>query len=209
MVDVLVDNAGLTAGARTVTADGHELTFQVNHLGPFLLTHLLRAALVAAQGRVIVTSSSAGAAPQAALDLDDVDLERSYRPFTAYARSKLANMLFAAELARRWGPDGVSAASFHPDVVRSNFGTTGSLPARFMARSPVRLLLRSPERGADTLVWLATSSPGVDWVSGGFLADRKPARTHRQSTDPAVAARLWDLSLSSSASPDSRLERAA
>jgi NAD(P)-dependent dehydrogenase (short-subunit alcohol dehydrogenase family) len=156
-IDVLVDNAGQsTAGDRAVTEDGYELTFQVNHLGPFLLTHLLRGPLVAASGRVIVTSSSASTAPQATLDLEDLNSERSYRAFTAYARSKLANVL--------------------------------------CARSPLRLLLRSPERGADTLVWLATSVPGADWVSGGYYSDRRPARPNAQAADPDVAARLWDLS---------------
>jgi NAD(P)-dependent dehydrogenase (short-subunit alcohol dehydrogenase family) len=194
-IDVLVDNAGQsTAGERTVTEDGYELTFQVNHLGPFLLTHLLRASLVSAAGRVIVTSSSAGTAPQATLDLEDLNSERSYRPFTAYARSKLANVLFASELAARWAVDGVSAASFHPGLVRTNFFEGGNLPTRLVTRSPLRLLLRSPEHGADTLVWLATSVPGADWVSGGYYSDRRPARPHAQAGDPDVAARLWELS---------------
>lgn len=143
-IDVLVDNAGQsTAGDRTVTDDGYELTFQVNHLGPFLLTHLLRAPLVAASGRVIVTSSSASTAPQAALDLEDLNSERSYRAFTAYARSKLANVLFASELARRWAVDDVSAAT-----IRSSMHSSTSR-ARFEMR-----------RRRDRVLWMSRASVG-------------------------------------------------
>lgn len=193
-IDVLVDNAGLIAGKRTVTGDGHELTFQVNHLGPYLFTRLLRAPLVAAGGRVIVTASAAGSGSRAVLDLDDLENEQDYTPLRAYARSKLANVVFARELARRWGPDGVSAASFHPGLVRSRFGSGSTPLVRVLLASPVRLLMRSPETGADTLVWLATSTPDVDWRSGGYYADRSPAQSHPQSEDPAVAAALWERS---------------
>jgi NAD(P)-dependent dehydrogenase (short-subunit alcohol dehydrogenase family) len=193
-IDVLVDNAGLIAGRRTVTRDGHELTVQVNHLGPYLLTRLLRDPLVAAGGRVIVTASAAGSGSRAVLDLDDLENAKDYTPLRAYARSKLANVLFTRELARRWGPDGVTAASFHPGLVRSRFGSSSTPLVRVLLASPARLLMRSPENGADTLVWLATSTPGVDWRSGGYYADRSPAQSHPQSDDPVVAAALWERS---------------
>jgi NAD(P)-dependent dehydrogenase (short-subunit alcohol dehydrogenase family) len=193
-IDVLVDNAGLIAGRRTVTRDGHELTVQVNHLGPYLLTRLLRDPLVAAGGRVIVTASAAGSGSRAVLDLDDLENAKDYTPLRAYARSKLANVLFTRELARRWGPDGVTAASFHPGLVRSRFGSSSTPLVRVLLASPARLLMRSPENGADTLVWLATSTPGLDWRSGGYYADRSPAQSHPQSDDRAVATALWDRS---------------
>ena len=194
-IDVLVNNAGLIAGARrTVTAAGHELTFQVNHLAPFLLTVLLKDLLVAAQGRVITTSSSAGTARRAAVVLDDLDMTGSYSSLRAYMASKLANVLFTRELARRWGPLGVSAAAAHPGPVRSQFGRSGSPAIRLVAKSPLRWAWRSPERGADTLVWLSTSVPGTDWQSGGYFADRKPATANPAADDPDLAAGLWDRS---------------
>jgi NAD(P)-dependent dehydrogenase (short-subunit alcohol dehydrogenase family) len=193
-IDVLVDNAGLISGRRTVTDDGHELTMQVNHLGPYLLTRLLRDPLVAAGGRVIVTASAAGSGSRAVLDIDDLENEKDYTPLRAYARSKLANVMFARELASRWGKDGVTAVSFHPGLVRSRFGSSSTPLVRVLLASPVRLLMRSPENGADTMVWLATSTPGVDWTSGGYYADRSPAQTHPQADDRVVAAALWERS---------------
>ena len=194
-VDVLINNAGLIAGdRRTVTTDGHELTFQVNHLAPFLLTTLLKERLVAARGRVITTSSQASAARGAAVIIEDLDMADGYDGLRAYKASKLANVLFTRELARRWGPLGVSAAAAHPGIVRSQWGRSGPVAVRLVIKSPVRLALRSPERGADTLVWLATSIPGADWQSGGYFADRKPAAGNPAADDPELAGRLWDRS---------------
>jgi NAD(P)-dependent dehydrogenase (short-subunit alcohol dehydrogenase family) len=194
-IDVLVNNAGLIAGARrAVTADGHELTFQVNHLAPFLLTTLLRDRLAAARGRVITTSSSASTARGAAVVMDDLDMAGSYGSLRAYKASKLANILFTRELARRWGPLGVSAAAAHPGPVRSQFGRSGPPAVRLVMSSPLRLAMRSPERGADTLVWLSTSVPGRDWQSGGYFASRKPATVNAAANDPDLAAELWDRS---------------
>jgi NAD(P)-dependent dehydrogenase (short-subunit alcohol dehydrogenase family) len=193
-VDVLLNNAGLIAGPRrTLTADGHELTFQVNHLAVFLLTTLLREPLAAARGRVITTSSRAGAARDARVAPGDLDMAEGYDGLRAYKASKLANVLFTRELARRWGPLGVSAAAAHPGMVRSQWGRTGPAAVRFVVASPIRFAMRSPERGADTLVWLATSDPGRDWESGGYFADRKPA-ANRGADDPELAAELWDRS---------------
>jgi NAD(P)-dependent dehydrogenase (short-subunit alcohol dehydrogenase family) len=189
-IDVLINNAGLIAGARrAVTADGHELTFQVNHLAAFLLTMLLK------DRRVITTSSSASTARMAAVVIDDLDMARRYSSLRAYSASKLANVLFTRELARQWRPLGVSAAAVHPGPVRSQFGQSGSPAIRLVAKSPLRLAWRSPERGADTLVWLSASVPGSDWQSGGYFADRKPATASRAADDLELARELWDASV--------------
>jgi NAD(P)-dependent dehydrogenase (short-subunit alcohol dehydrogenase family) len=118
----------------------------------------------------------------------------SYSSARAYRASKLANVLFTRELARRWAPLGVSAAAAHPGAVRSQFGRSGPPAIRLLASSPLRLAFRSPERGADTLVWLAASVPGTDWQSGGYYADRKPATASPAADDPDLAAQLWDRS---------------
>jgi NAD(P)-dependent dehydrogenase (short-subunit alcohol dehydrogenase family) len=196
-IDVLVNNAGLIAGAyRIETADGHELTFQVNHLAPFLLTVLLQEPLTAGRATVITTSSRAGAARRATLDLDDLDLTRGYGGFKAYMASKLANVLFTRELARRWGPQGVTAAAVHPGLVRSSWGHSGPPEVRTVVASPARLLMRSPDRGADTIVWLATTTPDQDWPNGGYFSNRKPARPHPLAADEQLAHGLWERSLS-------------
>jgi NAD(P)-dependent dehydrogenase (short-subunit alcohol dehydrogenase family) len=196
-IDVLINNAGLIAARRrTVTADGHELTFQVNHLAQFLLTALLHGPLSAARARVITTSSRAGAARDATVNVADLDMTDGYDSLRAYKSSKLANVLFTRELARRWGHLGVSAAAMHPGMVRSQWGRTGPPAVRAVMNSPLRLALRSPDRGADTIVWLATTVPDKDWHSGGYFADRKPATPSPLADDPKLAAQLWDRSAS-------------
>jgi NAD(P)-dependent dehydrogenase (short-subunit alcohol dehydrogenase family) len=195
-IDVLINNAGLVAGTRRAeTADGHELTFQVNHLAPFLLTMLLKQRLVSARGRVITTSSRAGAVRSARVVVDDLDMTDRYSAGRAYRASKLANVLFTRELARRWGPLGVSAAAAHPGIVRSSFGRSGPAAVRLVAfYSPLRLVMRSPERGADTLVWLSASVLGPDWQSGGYFANRKPAAANPAADDRQLARELWERS---------------
>jgi len=194
-IDVLLNNAGLIAGnRRTVTEDGHELTFQVNHLAAFLLTMLLKDRISAAQGRVITTSSQASTARDAKVVIDDLDMADGYHGLRAYKASKLANVLFTRELARRWGPAGVSAAAMHPGLVRSQWGRSGPNAVRLVVNSPLRLAMRSPERGADTLVWLSTTVPDQDWQSGGYFADRKPASAKADANDGALARALWDRS---------------
>jgi NAD(P)-dependent dehydrogenase (short-subunit alcohol dehydrogenase family) len=194
-IDVLINNAGLIASSeRVVTDDGHELTFQINHLAPFLLTVSLRPLLVESGARVITTSSAVNMSKHAHVDLTDLDSERAYSPLRAYATSKLENVMFTHELARRWGPDGVTAAAVHPGLIRSRFGHSSSLPVRLLARSPLRLLMRSPEQGADTIVWLATNRPGVDWESGGYYSERRLASINPQAGDLALSAALWERS---------------
>src|SRR5262245_4010332 len=149
-IDVLVNNAGLIAGAeRTVPAAGHELTLQANHLAPFLLTMLLRDRLAAARASVITTSSQAGTVRGARLDPGDLEMINGYTGLRAYQSSKLANVLFTRELARRCEPLGVSAAAGHPGPVRSQCGRSGPLAVRSVAKSPGRLSTRAPERAAD------------------------------------------------------------
>lgn len=192
-LDLLMNNAGGVAGARIETVDGFEWTFQVNHLAPFLLTNLLHANLAATKGRVIVTASTASTSRMARIDFADLQSERGYRALRAYSAAKLANVLFARELARRWAADGIAAASAHPGVVASRFGSASTLPVRAVVASPLRRLMRSPAEGADTLVWLATA-PRSEWMSGEYFADRAVARSNPIAADPIVAARLWEAS---------------
>ncbi len=190
-IDVLANNAGGLFKGRRTTVDGHETTFQVNHLAPFLLTHLLREALAATPGARVVTTSSGGNLA-GRVDLDDLDFERRrYTSFAAYAASKLENILFTRELSRRWAD--VSASSFHPGAVASEFGRD-SLIAAVMYRSPLkRLVSITPEAGAAPLVHLATR-PDPETVDGAHLDRFKPGRTAKQADDAALARGLWERS---------------
>jgi NAD(P)-dependent dehydrogenase (short-subunit alcohol dehydrogenase family) len=191
-LDVLVNNAGLLAPRRQVTGDGIERTWAVNHLAPFLLTNLLTELLTAsAPARVVTVSSDTQGG--AALDLEDPQFERRrYAPFTAYGQSKLANVVFTVELARRLDGRGVTANCLHPGFVASEFGTrSGGLLA--VGWRAATLLARSPEKGARTSVYLATS-PDVAAVTGQYFVDCRTARPNRLAGDPDLARRLWDLS---------------
>ncbi|MFG1654935.1 SDR family NAD(P)-dependent oxidoreductase [Micromonospora chersina] len=181
-IDVLANNAGAIVLQPITTVDGFELSMQANHLAPFLLSTLLRDRI----GRMVVTAS--GAHRSGALDPDDLNAAlRRYRPMRAYGTSKQANILFTAEAARRW-PE-VPAYSFHPGVVRTRFGNDSRLVALGMQLLP----FRSPERGAETLVWLANQAP-ARLVDGGYYADRRLRRPLPKAADPALAARLWTAS---------------
>ncbi|MEV4723671.1 SDR family NAD(P)-dependent oxidoreductase [Micromonospora humida] len=181
-IDVLANNAGAIVLQPLSTVDGFELSIQANHLAPFLLSNLL----VDRVGRLVVTAS--GAHRSGTLDPDDLNAAlRRYRPMRAYGTSKQANILFAAEAARRW-PD-VPAYSFHPGVVRTRFGADSRLVALGMRVMP----FRSPEKGAETLVWLA-NQPASRLVDGGYYADRRLRRPWPRAADPALAARLWAAS---------------
>jgi len=183
-IDVLANNAGIVARRRETTVDGHELTVQTNHLSPFLLTYLLREKLPAG-ARVITTASMAHSWGT----LNPADLDRTRGPWSAwltYGASKAANILFAAESARRW-PERLSF-SFHPGVVRSNFGTP--LAQLFYRIAPG---LSTPEQGADTLVHLATA-PAESLVNGAYYADRKVVRPKAYLAGEGLAAQLWDAS---------------
>jgi retinol dehydrogenase-14 len=189
-IDVLVNNAGLVAGRRRTTADGFDEVFAVNHLAPFLLTNLLLGKLTAASARVITVTSDAHAA--ARLDLDDPHLERGWDSWRAYANSKLANILFTRELARRLEGTGATANCAHPGVVRTRFGREAGLPLR-IGLTVARPFLLSPERGASTIVYLA-SSPEVATATGGYYVKKQRREPSVAARDPDTARRLWQLS---------------
>jgi NAD(P)-dependent dehydrogenase (short-subunit alcohol dehydrogenase family) len=192
-LDVLANNAGAVFKTRQLSADGVEMTFALNHLSPFLLTSLLRPLLEKTPGARVVTTSS-GAHHMGRMDLADVARrERGYAGFRVYGDSKLANILFTRELSRRLAGTGVTANCFHPGWVATRFGLDNpGLGAKLLAVvGPA--LARSPEKGADTLVWLA-ASPAAAGRSGEYFQDRKPARTSGRARDDGLAARLWALS---------------
>jgi NAD(P)-dependent dehydrogenase (short-subunit alcohol dehydrogenase family) len=190
-IDVLVNNAGLMAGQRRATADGLDEVFAVNHLAPFLLTSLLLGQLTAAAPARVITVTS-GAHAGARLDLDDPQLERGWESWRAYANSKLANILFTRELARRLEGTGVTANCAHPGVVRTRFGREARLPMR-AAVTLGRPFMLSPRRGAGTIVYLATS-PEVAGASGGYYVKRQRREPSAAARDDATAQRLWQLS---------------
>ena len=189
-LDVLINNAGIAGwGSRMVTEDGLELTFAVNHLAPFLLTDLLLDRLKAsAPARVITVSSVAHR--NCALNFDDLQGERRYSGFGAYSRSKLANILFTRELSRRLEGSGVTANCLHPGVVAT--GIFRNLPG-WMRAILISPLVLSPEKGADTMLYLATASEVAE-VSGRYFVRCKTVRSSRASRDAAAARRLWEAS---------------
>ncbi|ORV82243.1 short-chain dehydrogenase [Mycobacterium interjectum] len=196
-IDVLANNAGglFTKAHRTV--DGHDMTLQVNYLAPFLLTTRLLEVLIDSRATVInTTSSSQRLVPRVSItDLEDTGRRR---PSSAYALTKLAIVLFTRELHRRYHARGLSAATFHPGYVNSNFGdASGSRFLVFMKyRVPISARFTvSPDQGADQLVWLASSAPGVDWTSGEYYSKGKVARANRAAYDPVLARELWDRTL--------------
>ncbi len=194
-LDVLVNNAGLMLGSRQETVDGYEMTFQVNHLGPFLLTTLLHDPLVAGdRPRVVNLASAAHKSARRGLDFGDLQSTRGYRSFTVYARSKLANILFTRELARRWDAEGVTANAVHPGFVGSDFGRDGDLGRLTSLVYPLlRPFALSPEQGARTQVYVATARE-LDGVTGGYWAKSAPATPSAAACDDAAAARLWTVS---------------
>ena len=180
-----------------MTGDGLEATFAVNHLAPFLLTNLLLDRLKSSAPARVVTVSSA-AHRNVVLDFDDLQGERRYSGFGAYSRSKLANVLFTHELSRRLEGTGVTANCLHPGVVAT--GIFRNVPGWLRVIFTSRLVL-SPEKGADTMLYLATA-PEVADVSGRYFVRRKPVRSSRASQDAAVARRLWEASEALTALPD-------
>ena len=188
---MLINNAGLVLGERRTSADGFEYTFALNHLAPFLLTNLLREQLAAsAPARVITVSSAAHRG--ARLDLDDLQLAGHFNGWRAYANSKLANILFTTELARRLTGTGVTANCLHPGTVNTGFGRDGSRLLR-LGLDLGRRFLRTAGQGADTVVYLA-SSPDVAGATGGYYVNRKLRTPSRAARDQATARRLWEIS---------------
>ena len=191
---VLINNAGLFAGSRKETVDGIEMTLAVNYLAPFLLTNLLLDVLKASAPARIVTVSS-DAQSMGLLKLDDLQMTKRYRMFSAYAQSKLAEILFTYELARRLEGTGVTANCLHPGFVRTNIGQDSTNP---LSRSLTRLIFApgiSPEAGAKTSLYLA-SSPDIAGVTGKYFVKSIPKRTVPISYDEATQKRLWEISAS-------------
>ena len=185
-IDVLANNAGALFANRKETSEGFERTFALNHLAPFLLTNLLRDRL--AGGRVVTTASDAHESGR--LDLDDLQSENSFSAMRVYGTSKLCNILFTRELARR-APE-LHANCFHPGVVRTGFGKneTGIWKILTTLGGP---FFRSPERGARSLVWLALSDEGGA-LSGEYVGDEKVATPSTQAQDDDLARGLWERS---------------
>ena len=192
-IDVLANNAGGVMGERTLTADGHEMTIQVNHLAPFLLTNLLLDRLIASRASVIATASFAHRSA-GKLNLDDFEIEHGYRRTKAYGKAKLMNILFTRELHKRYHDKGISAAAFHPGTVRTSFSSEFGGSWNLLYGSFLKRILIDPSKGADTMVWLATSDPGRDWQSGEYYHKRKVARASKQSFDAKLENDLWELS---------------
>lgn len=191
-LDVLLNNAGAMFARRQETADGLERTFALNHLAYFLLTNLLLDPLrAAAPSRVVCVASDAHRAV-GGIDWDDPEGRRRYRPFRAYCQSKLANVLFVRELARRLEGTGVTANALHPGFVATSFfAGNGALGA--MMRLSARLFAIRPEEGAETPVYLA-ASPEVEGVSGRYFEKGREARPSKAALDDDAARRLWTMS---------------
>ena len=188
-LDVLVNNAGIFNRDRHVTEDGLEAVFQVNYLGPFLLTMLLLDPLKAgAPSRIVNVSSEAHRG--ASIDFEDLQGERGYRGWHAYGQSKLAQILFTREFARRLLGTGVTVNVLHPGVIRTNLGK-GEFPGAF---DVVRIFFKGPARGARTSLYVATA-PALDGVTGEYFKNSREAVPSAAAQDDAAARRLWDTSL--------------
>lgn len=194
-IDVLANNAGGLFGDREVTVDGFEKTMQVNHLAHFQLTSLLMDILVKSKATIINTSSVANNF-LSDLDIDDLNMEKKYTAGKAYGNAKLENILFAKELNRLYGSKGVSAVAFHPGGVATNFGSEANGFVKFLYHSPLKkyMGLITPAKGADTLVWLASTEPRKDWTPGEYYVKRKIAKANAKAYDPKLATSLWKQS---------------
>jgi retinol dehydrogenase 14 len=191
-IDVLVNNAGGYWSSRHVTADGLERTFALNHLAPFLVTNLLLDRLErSAPARVITVASNAHATGR--IDFDDLQGELSYSGGRAYSQSKLANVLFTYQLARRMRGSAVTANALHPGVVRTSFGAEDPARIQRLLVPLLRPVMKSPAQGAATSIHLASATE-LEQVSGRYFANRRPTRSSTRSYDQAVAAQLWEAS---------------
>jgi len=185
---VLINNAGTWEKERKLSKDGIELTFAVNHLAPFLMTNLLLDVMKkSAPARIVSVSSGLHGGT---IDFDDVEFKRGFRGIRAYRQSKLANMLFIRELARRLAGSGVTANCLMPGFVSTGLSRNSGA----VSRAFVKILASSPQKGAETSIFLA-SSPEVESVSGECFAKKKVVKTSEESNDPALAKRLWEISV--------------
>jgi retinol dehydrogenase-14 len=191
-LDVLLNNVGGFWAHRHVTADGLEHTFALNHLAPFLLTSLLAERLIASAPARVVTVASA-AQGMGEIDFDDLMGERSYSGQRAYNQSKLANVMFTYELARRFAGTGVTATAVHPGMTNTSFSAEDPSRAFAPLVAVMRPFMRSPQKAANTPIYLA-SSPEAEGFTGQYFANRKAKKSHASSYDTASAARLWRVS---------------
>ncbi|MDZ7844933.1 MAG: SDR family oxidoreductase [Anaerolineales bacterium] len=190
-LDVLVNNAGSLFWERKESADGIEMTFALNHLNYFLLTNLLLDTLKASEPSRIINVSS-GAHRGQKLNLDNLELKEDYSPMKAYGRSKLANLYFTYQLARRLTDGGVTINALHPGLVSTNFAREGKSWLRFIMPL-VQVFAKSPQEGAETSVYLA-ASPRVEGVSGKYFQDKEMVSSSAVSYDQETAERLWEIS---------------
>jgi NAD(P)-dependent dehydrogenase (short-subunit alcohol dehydrogenase family) len=194
-IDVLVNNAGVVLSDRRLSVDGFEATFAVNHLGPFLLTQLLRERITASpQGRIVNVSSTAHSAARRGLDFDDLQSEGDYAAMRVYGMTKLANIYFTTELARQFAGTPATANCLHPGTVATGYGrdgdTSGVLAFGLKLAKPFMI---SAEAGARTSVYLA-SSPDVARVSGKYFIKCRQRQPKKVALDEKAAKRLWDVS---------------
>ena len=190
-LDVLVNNAGALFARRQLSVDGIEMTFALNHLGYFLLTHLLLDTIKASPYARIVNVAS-GAHRAGHIDFDDLQGERRYGGWRAYCQSKLANILFTYELAARLDGTGVTANVMHPGFVATNFGHNNGGPFGWLLRvSQVAAL--SPQQGAETIIHL-TAAPEMADISGRYFIKKRVVRSSEESYDKSIANRLWQIS---------------
>ncbi|MGH8127286.1 MAG: SDR family oxidoreductase [Gammaproteobacteria bacterium] len=188
-LDVLVNNAGGVHAQRTLTEDGIEATFAVNHLGYFLLTLLLLDRLVAsAPARIVNVASTAHY--RGTLDFDDLGFEQGYAIMKAYARSKLANVLFTRELAKRLEGRGVTVNALHPGVVATHIWDGAPSWTQPLFAVVKRVFMTTPSQGAETIIYLATY-PDVADVSGLYFEKNRPKEPSKLACDDAIAERLW------------------
>jgi NAD(P)-dependent dehydrogenase (short-subunit alcohol dehydrogenase family) len=187
-IDVLINNAGAMFGSRQMTEDNLEFTFAINHMAYFVLTQGLRERLLASSPARIVNTAS-DAHKGRVLDFEDLQSAKRFSALNVYGRSKLCNILFTRELSRRWGGKGVTANCLHPGFVATRFGDgSGGFLSR--AISMAKIFAISPEKGAETIVYLA-SSPEVARVSGEYFYKSRPAMPTAEARDDPAAKRLW------------------
>jgi len=193
-IDVLANNAGGIFGARKLTVDGFEQTFQVNHLAGFLLTNLLLDRL-ADSGASVIQTASAAARLFSRFDIADLNAARRYSGRVAYGNAKLADILFTRELQNRVGDRGIAAVAFHPGVVATQFAANVPGPFRWMYHNPLsKRLLTTTDEGGARLVFLADGTPNADWIPGGYYENDRLTRSHRDATDAGLARELWERS---------------
>jgi NAD(P)-dependent dehydrogenase (short-subunit alcohol dehydrogenase family) len=202
-LDVLVNNAGAIFFRRQVSADGLEMTFALNHLAYFLLTNLLLDTLKAsAPARIVNVASNSHYGQH--LDFDNLELKRGYSPMRAYGRSKLANLYFTYELARRLEGTGVTANAMHPGFVKTNMAANNGWLVRLFLPL-VHLSSLKPEEGARTIVYLA-SSADVEGVTGKYFVHERDVSSDPASYDESSAKRLWEISEEMTLAPERRVE---